>query len=167
VDRFWSKVRKDGPGGCWLWTASLCSSGYGSFLFEGRVERAHRVSWVLSSGDVPAGLCVLHHCDNRRCVNPAHLYVGTKKDNARDREERGRSNHATGLRHGRHTHPGQTAGSRNGRAKLRERDVALLLKKHFKQGRRKADLAREYGLSKTTVGHIVSGKLWPKVEGRV
>lgn len=67
----------------------------------------------------------------------------------------------------RYTHPGQTAGSRNGRAKLRERDVALLLKKYFKQGCRKVDLAREYGLSKTTVGHIVSGKLWPKVEGRV
>lgn len=167
MERFWSKVRKDGPGGCWEWRASLCSSGYGSFLFEGRSERAHRVSWILSFGGVPAGLCVLHHCDNRRCVNPAHLYLGTKKDNAGDRERRGRSNHAIGFRHGRYTHPGQTAGSRNGRAKLRERDVALLLKKYFKQGCRKADLAREYGLSKTTVGHIVSGKLWPKVEGRV
>jgi DNA-binding XRE family transcriptional regulator len=100
-------------------------------------------------------------------VNPTHLYLGTKKNNAEDRENRSRGNHATGLRHGRHTHPGQTAGSGNGRAKMDEKTIQRLLREHFEQGRRKADLARDYGLSKTTVGHIVSGKLWPNVEGRV
>jgi len=90
-----------------------------------------------------------------------------KKDNAQDREERGRGNHAIGERHSRHTHPGQTKGEKNGRSKLTEVQVSELLHKHFKQGKRKAELAREYGLSKTSVGHIVSGKLWPHVEGRV
>jgi hypothetical protein len=165
VERFWSKVRLV-VNTCWEWQASIDGkSGYGKFrLSEGGWDRAHRVSWRLLRGVIPRGLCVLHTCDNRLCVNPDHLYLGTKKDNAQDRERRGRSNHAVGARHGRHTHPGQTKGSKNGRAKLNERAVHELLQKHFKQGRTKAELAREYNLSKTTVGRIVSGKLWPSVE---
>ena len=167
MDRFWSKVKVTGPNDCWEWQASLEENGYGKFGVPGGWDRAHRVAWRLCRGPIPRKKCVLHTCDNRICVNPGHLYLGTKKNNAEDREARGRGNHATGLRHGRHTHPGQTAGSRNGRAKLTEKDVAELLRRHFKQGRKKADLARDYDLSKTAVGQIVSGKLWPNVEGRV
>lgn len=166
--RFWSKVNLDGPTAphlvtqCWVWTACVDGFGYGKF---GSLERAHRFSWKFHVGSIPDGMCVLHHCDNPACVRP--LYLGTKKNNAQDREQRGRGNHAVGSRNGCATHPGLRRGSRNGRAKLTETRVRKLLEQHFKHGRTKTNLARDHGLSKTTVGHIVSGKLWPHVEGRI
>jgi hypothetical protein len=96
-ERFWDKVNRDGPipahmahlGPCWVWTAST-RGGYGSIGISGRMERSHRVSWELANGPIPAGLCVLHHCDNPLCVNPGHLFLGTKKDNAKDMYSKGR-----------------------------------------------------------------------------
>jgi hypothetical protein len=163
--RFWEKVAKSDEG-CWEWLGAI-SCGYGNFYWGGRAHKAHRVSWEIHNGPIPDGVCVLHHCDNPRCVHPDHLYIGDKQDNARDREKRNRSNHATGERHGRYTHPGQTRGSKNGRSKLTEQQVRELLNSHYKQGTCKAELARRYGVSDTTVCNIVSGKLWPHVEGRV
>ena len=167
--RFWEKTNARDAFSCWEWLACTDKrTGYGKLGVENaRWDRAHRVSWRIHVGDIPAGVCVLHKCDNRLCVNPTHLYLGDRGDNARDRERRGRGNHAVGRKHGRYTHPGQTSGSKNGRAKLVEVEVEELLRKHFKQGRIKASLSREYGLTGTTVGHIVSGKLWPNVKGRV
>lgn len=170
VERFWTKVDKNGPKQphmstrCWVWTASLDSNGYGKF---GANERAHRQRWFMEGRTLGSAECVLHHCDNRRCVRLSHLYRGTKKHNAQDRERRGRGNHACGERNGCATHPGLRRGSKNGRAKLDEAAV-VRLREEFKQGQgkvRKADLARKYNLSKTAVGHILSGKLWPHVEG--
>lgn len=85
--RFWDKVLLGD--GCWEWQASL-RTGYGQFKYRGRMERAHRVSWLLLVGPVPEGMWVLHHCDNRLCVRPDHLYLGTAKDNARDASVRKR-----------------------------------------------------------------------------
>jgi hypothetical protein len=167
MKRFWDKVKVASTLDCWEWAAAKDGNGYGRFSLAGRNERAHRVAWQLAFGAIPAGLFVLHTCDNTSCVNDAHLYLGTKKDNAGDRESRNRGNHAVGKRHGRHTHPGGTSGHKNGRAKLTEAQVEDLLRRHFGSGARKADLARTYGLSKTTVGRIIGGKLWPSVEGRV
>lgn len=90
TERFWAKVRRGD--GCWEWQAAIRSgSGYGVFqLGVGKQAPAHRVAWTLTRGEIPEGLWVLHHCDNRRCVNPDHLYLGTAKDNCRDREVRRR-----------------------------------------------------------------------------
>ncbi len=90
---FWPKVRK--TDGCWTWTACLDADGYGVVRFE-KVSLAHRVSYRLCCGEIPKGMNVLHHCDNPPCVNPKHLYVGTQKDNSRDKESRGRGNHPFG-----------------------------------------------------------------------
>ena len=88
MDRFWQKVNVTPT--CWLWTASQNSDGYGVFSLDARTLRAHRVSWTLHAGKIPEGLCVLHSCDVRNCVRPAHLFLGTQRDNMVDASQKGR-----------------------------------------------------------------------------
>lgn len=80
---------------CWLWTGMVTTGGYGAIESEGQPRRAHIVSWRLHKGDVPDGMCVLHRCDVRRCVNPDHLWLGTKKQNSVDMVQKGRSTRRT------------------------------------------------------------------------
>jgi hypothetical protein len=90
IKRFWSKVQK--TEGCWTWTAYKTEKGYGR-LTRGRPSPigAHVVSWILHNGPIVNGLCVLHRCDNPTCVNPAHLWLGSRGDNNKDRNDKGRS----------------------------------------------------------------------------
>jgi hypothetical protein len=85
-DRFNSRIEIKNNG-CWEWNGPRVA-GYGRVGFNGKDCYAHRIQWVIQFGDIPDNLYVLHKCDNRPCVNPDHLYLGTAKDNARDREER-------------------------------------------------------------------------------
>lgn len=88
MERFWSKVEKSD--GCWTWIAGCDPQGYGTFGLDGKVQKAHRVSYQLAIGPIPAGAHVLHSCDNPPCVRPDHLRAGTRSDNMRDKVARGR-----------------------------------------------------------------------------
>jgi hypothetical protein len=90
-ERFIEKVEQPANGSaCWVWTAARCSDGYGNFYFGGRVVPAHRAALALFRGVDAGDRLVCHRCDNPRCVNPDHLFVGTHQDNADDKMRKGR-----------------------------------------------------------------------------
>lgn len=93
-ERFDEKVEIAKAGECWTWTASVDGKGYGQFCHAGgkSTMRAHRFAYERAFGPVPDGLLVCHTCDNRRCVNPAHLFVGSHSDNMKDMRRKGRGN---------------------------------------------------------------------------
>lgn len=92
-NRFWSKVNADGD--CWLWTGYLMAKEYGQFRgFDGRTILAHRQAWLLTFGSIEDDLCVLHVCDEPRCVRPDHLFLGTRADNNADMRAKGRLDEA-------------------------------------------------------------------------
>ena len=149
ADRFWAKVRKGGPEECWEWTAVVNEHGYGVIHPEGRRSgptlKAHRVSLTFAGVDIE-GRYVLHSCDNRRCVNPAHLSPGDHEENVADMVTRQR----------------QARGSRNGEAKLTERQVAEI-RARAAQGELQRVLAAEYSVSRPTISRVVSREGWRHV----
>lgn len=144
---FWARVRKGGPDECWPWTGAVTTgrktpSPYGSLGWRGRIERAHRVAYMLTKGDQPAGRMVLHTCDNTLCCNPAHLYVGDHDRNMLDMVERGRRR-------------GSGAGEKNGRAKLTQTQADEIRARYAAGGVSQQALADEYGVSQNAVSKIV------------
>lgn len=89
ADTFWQNVDKGES--CWNWQGADAGDGYGAACYQGRTWRAHRLAWVLTKGEIPAGMFVCHHCDNRRCVRPDHLWLGTAIENNLDRDAKGRN----------------------------------------------------------------------------
>lgn len=145
ADRLLSKVIKTAA--CWNWIGCLHPLGYGLLAWtEGgrkKYARAHRLAYETFVGPIPAGQSVCHTCDNRRCVNPDHLFAGTHAENMADMKSKGRRANIGG-------------GSSNPRARLNDRDV-LAFRSAYQHGRgtQKA-LALEYGVSQATVSRVIA-----------
>lgn len=156
TDRFWRRVRKTET--CWLWVGALGSTGYGQFQLDGKVQSAHRASFQLLVGEIPGGSWVLHSCDNKQCVNPAHLRLGDRAANARDAVERRRLPY--GDRNIARSHPERMPrGSANGSSRLTEDQVAAIRRLRA-AGSKQAELAVLFGVAQSTISAIVSGHRW-------
>lgn len=148
---FWSKVDKSaGPSNCWIWTGARYTGGYGLMFLEGRRVLAHRFAYELLHGPVPEGMCVLHSCNVRVCVNQAHLRLGTDLDNAKQREADGRGKQPRGEQHGNH--------------KLTEVQV-LEIRALYAMGEWSRDrLGERFGVHPESVSNIIRNKTWKHVK---
>ena len=149
-ERFESKVTLIPFSDCHYWTASTNKFGYGK-LSSGNNSwtLAHRFSFEKVNGKIPEGKSVLHTCDNPSCVNPQHLYLGDYKQNALDREQRNRGNHAFGEKHGRN--------------KLSEEDVLKIKASYQTEKFSFRQLGKIYGVDGKTIANIVRNKLWQRL----
>lgn len=140
--------------GCWNCTSHrLDSNGYPQAMREGKRELIHRLFYRQYIGEIPQGLCVLHRCDNPRCINPDHLFVGTHKDNTMD-----------SARKGRHKAP-LLRGEEHGGSKLTE-EAARSIVRLSRQGVYQRDMARMFGVSPSTISMIVIGKTWKHIRDK-
>ena len=143
--------------GCWLWTKATKGFGYGYLTIGSRTNKtrrtitAHRASYIAFKGEITDGLCVLHICDNPKCCNPEHLYLGTKKQNSRDMVCRDRQNHVF--------------GEKVGNSILSENDVIEIIRERATNGTSYRKLAKKYGLkSHKHIIEICQRKLWKHVK---
>ncbi len=143
--RFWSRVDK-GPE-CWEWTGALTNNkkglGYGRINLKGSYHLAHRISYRMKHGAIPNGLCICHTCDNRLCVRPSHLFIGTHKDNMIDCCTKGRI----------------ANGSRSATSKLTETQVKAIQK----DTRLHKEIAKDYGVDNSIISKIKTRKIWKHV----
>ena len=156
LERFEEKVDRNGDGGCWNWTASCIASGYGNMGVKRdgkwRVLAAHRLAWEFYRGPIPHhdsyhGLCVCHTCDNRRCVNPEHLFLATNKGNTDDRDRKGRNVAYKGERHG--------------SSKLTENQVREI--RALPEDIGWEEIAKKYGIGRTHVRRIRRRESWAHI----
>lgn len=184
-DRFWAKVVKGGPGGCWNWTGHHNGVGYGMLWAPeaGRKVLAHRFSYEMHHGPLPPGVLVCHHCDNPACVNPEHLYAGDYRSNMRDAVARGRHGYGIHKRKpdGTLVHPppvlrGDAHPARKnpeivrrgedvGSAKMTADRVRVLWCRRL-AGESFSALGRSFGLDPSSVSDICRGERWGHLLGK-
>lgn len=142
--RLLRKVKKSS--GCWLWQGATDTYGYGNIYCDGSYWKAHRLSYAIFISDIPDGFCVLHKCDTPACVNPKHLFVGTRQDNMDDMYTKGRGRKASGVNH----HMVNI-----------DYDIANQIKGEYVRGvTRQVDLASRFGVSQGVISSIIRGAHW-------
>lgn len=140
--RFWSRVNQ--TKNCWNWNG-FAPHGYGRFRVGSKIYETHRLSFLLTVGKIPEDMCVLHKCDNRSCVRPSHLFLGTIADNNKDRDLK--------LRHR------PLCGSKNGFAKLTEKNVHEI-RRAYVNGKTQIWIGQKYKISQGHITRIVNRKAW-------
>jgi hypothetical protein len=142
IERFWSKVDKSaGENACWKYTGYIRADGYGNFWFQGATHMAHRIAYILTYGSILDGLSVCHTCDNRRCCNPKHLWLGTTLDNLTDMRKKGRN----ALQY----------GESNPYCKLTNEQVIEIRKRYIPRVVTCQQLANEFNVSLSCISYIV------------
>ena len=151
AERFWEKVGQSGPTECWPWLAGRGGGeyDYGHIRHNGETINAHRVAWELTYGLIPEGVCVCHHCDDRMCCNPAHLFLGTRADNNTDKAQKGRSFHPSGEKHG--------------RSALTDVMVLEIRRLYAGGSVLQRELSATYGVSQQQISFIVNRRAWAHI----
>jgi hypothetical protein len=144
--RFWSKVQENGQ--CWEWTGST-RVGYGAIKINGRTWQTHRLVCLMAYGEIPQGQFVCHKCDNRRCVRPDHLFLGTARDNVADMHAKGRFI--------------PVRGERTGSSKLTD-DKVREIRTLSGGGLSNRRIAKKIGVSASTIDYVVNGQTWSHVQ---
>lgn len=161
TERFLEKIVINADADCWLWIASVDSGGYGHFGIGNRLLKSHRVAYMMQYGVIPEGLKALHHCDNRRCCNPDHLFLGTQQENIADMVSKGRQRGAPGDRNASRLYPERRPrGESHSAAKLTAVQVDEIRRRYSAGGCSHYQLAREYGVARSLIYAILKGQIW-------
>jgi hypothetical protein len=146
---------------CWIWQGSCMPKGYGHMSIQNKSNTAHRVSYAAHIGDIPDDMCACHKCDTPQCCNPDHLFLGTKAENIRDRDAKGRK--ATGDRCGARTKPEKfQRGENHFKSKLTVDDV-LEIRRLGKEGLKPSQISKQYPVTDAAIFLILTGVNWKSV----
>lgn len=146
IRKFFSRV-SESKNGCWEWIGGINSSGYGCFKFQEKQQLTHRLSYSWFVGPIECGKLICHLCNNKKCVNPHHLYLGTQFENMRDAVKDGLIE----------------VGEKSSSSKLKYKDVVSIKKEYKNSNLTQYELAKKYKTVQTNIHMIVSGKTWKNV----
>lgn len=147
IKRFWSKIAIAESDQCWNWLAGCGKAGYGSLTIRQKRWTSHRFAWTITNGTIPDGLFICHSCDNRKCCNTSHLFLGTAADNVRDAVSKNRN----------------ASGEKSSSAILTEQQVREIRKRYAQGGITTYGLGDEYGVSFTTIHAVITRRSWKRV----